>query len=207
MPMFISFEGLDYCGKTTQAFLLTDFFKSKGKNVILLREPGGTPISEKIRSILLDEEYEDLTFVAELLLFSAARNQLVKQVIQPALKDNRIVICDRFVDSTTVYQGYGRGINLEYITIINKISTDGLMPDYTFFLDIEVEEMLNRREIARGVADRMESSGIEFFNKVRNGFWQVAQNSPDRFIVINGKNPIDQIHKEIRKFILDKVSI
>lgn len=205
--MFISFEGLDYCGKTTQAFLLTDFFKSKGKNVILLREPGGTPISEKIRSILLDEEHEDLTFVAELLLFSAARNQLVKQVIQPALKDNRIVICDRFVDSTTVYQGYGRGINLEDITIINKISTDGLMPDYTFFLDIEVEEMLNRREIARGVADRMESSGIEFFNKVRNGFWQVAQNSPDRFIVINGKNPIDQIHKEIRKFILDKVSI
>jgi len=205
--MFISFEGLDYCGKTTQASLLADFFKSKGKSVILLREPGGTPISEKIRSILLDENHEDLTFVAELLLFSAARNQLVKQVIQPALKDDRIVICDRFVDSTTVYQGYGRGINLEDISIINKISTDGLMPDYTFFLDIDVEEMLSRREIARGVADRMESSGIEFFNRVRNGFWQVAQNSPDRFIVINGKNPIDQIHKEIRQFFLDKVSI
>ena len=205
--MFISFEGLDYSGKTTQAAILADALKRDGREVLLLREPGGTAISEKVRSILLDGEHGELTSVAELLLFSAARNQLVQQVIRPALEKKKIVICDRFVDSTTVYQGFGRGLNLEDVKAVNRISTGGIMPEFTFFLDIEVEEMLRRREVARGTADRMESSGIEFFRRVRDGFWSLAQESPIRFIVINGTRSIDLIHSEIRDFIYKKASL
>jgi dTMP kinase len=205
--MFISFEGLDYSGKTTQAAILADALKRDGREVLLLREPGGTAISEKVRSILLDGEHGELTSVAELLLFSAARNQLVQQVIRPALEKKKIVICDRFVDSTTVYQGFGRGLNLEDVKAVNRISTGGIMPEFTFFLDIEVEEMLRRREVARGTADRMESSGIEFFRRVRDGFWILAQESPIRFIVINGTRSIDLIHSEIRDFIYKKASL
>jgi dTMP kinase len=205
--MFISFEGLDYSGKTTQAAILADALKRDGREVLLLREPGGTAISEKVRSILLDGEHGELTSVAELLLFSAARNQLVQQVIRPALEKKKIVICDRFVDSTTVYQGFGRGLNLEDVKAVNRISTGGIMPEFTFFLDIEVEEMLRRREVAHGTADRMESSGIEFFRRVRDGFWILAQESPIRFIVINGTRSIDLIHSEIRDFIYKKAAL
>lgn len=205
--MFISFEGLDYSGKTTQAAILTDALKRDGREVLLLREPGGTAISEKVRSILLDGEHGELTSVAELLLFSAARNQLVQQVIRPALEKKKIVICDRFVDSTTVYQGFGRGLNLEDVKAVNRISTGGIMPEFTFFLDIEVEEMLRRREVVRGTADRMESLGIEFFRRVRDGFWSLAQESPIRFIVINGTRSIDLIHSEIRDFIYKKAAL
>jgi dTMP kinase len=205
--MFISFEGLDYSGKTTQAAILADALKRDGREVLLLREPGGTAISEKVRSILLDGEHGELTSVAELLLFSAARNQLVQQVIRPALEKKKIVICDRFVDSTTVYQGFGRGLNLEDVKAVNRISTGGIMPEFTFFLDIEVEEMLRRRKVARGTADRMESSGIEFFRRVRDGFWSLAQESPIRFIVINGTRSIDLIHSEIRDLIYKKASL
>ncbi len=205
--MFISFEGLDYSGKTTQAAILADALKRDGREVLLLREPGGTAISEKVRSILLDGEHGELTSVAEMLLFSAARNQLVQQVIRPALEKKKIVICDRFVDSTTVYQGFGRGLNLEDVKAVNRISTGGIMPEFTFFLDIEVEEMLRRREVARGTADRMESSGIEFFRRVRDGFWILAQEYPARFIVVNGTRSIDLIHSEIRDFIYKKASL
>ncbi len=205
--MFISFEGLDYSGKTTQAAILTDALKRDGREVLLLREPGGTAISEKVRSILLDGEHGELTSVAELLLFSAARNQLVQQVIRPALEKKKIVICDRFVDSTTVYQGFGRGLNLEDVKAVNRISTGGIMPEFTFFLDIEVEEMLRRREVVRGTADRMESLGIEFFRRVRDGFWSLAQESPIRFIVINGTRSIDLIHSEIRDFVYKKAAL
>lgn len=205
--MFISFEGLDYSGKTTQASMLADALKRDGRNVILLREPGGTFISEKVRSILLDEKHAEITPVAELLLFSAARNQLVRQVIQPALKDKKIVICDRFVDSTTVYQGSGRGLDSEDVKAVNRIATGGIMPRFTFFLDVGVEEMLRRREIAPGAADRMESSGIEFYGRVRDGFWSLAQEAPHRFIVVNGMQSIEEIHLDIRNFIRKKANL
>jgi dTMP kinase len=205
--MFISFEGIDYSGKTTQAAMLADALKRSGKGVLLLREPGGTVISERVRSILLDSKHDELTPVAELLLFSAARNQLIQEVIRPALQQNKIVICDRFVDSTTVYQGFGRGLNLNDVKAVNEISTDGILPAFTFFLDIEVEEMLRRREAVSGTADRMESAGIEFYQKVRDGFWNIAQLSPERFIVINGNRSIDIIHNEIHDFIFKKVSL
>ncbi len=195
--MLITFEGIDYSGKSTQAKLLVDRLEKHGKEVVFLREPGGTSISEKIRNILLDKKHLELKQITELFLFSAARTQLVNEVILPALQAGKVVVCDRFYDSTTAYQGYGRGINLDDIQAINRIATSGTKPHLTFFIDIEIDEIF-KRQIAAGLsADRMESSGRDFFERVRNGYWQLAEMESDRFIVVSGKLQIDEIHKEI----------
>ncbi|MBU1298733.1 MAG: dTMP kinase [Bacteroidetes bacterium] len=200
--MLISFEGLDFSGKTTQIKLLVDRLKSAGHDTVLVREPGGTPISEKIRNILLDNKNKEMTQIAELFLFSAARNQLVNQVILPSMKDGKIVICDRFYDSTTAYQGYGRGINIEAITKINEIATMRTKPDLTFFIDIPINEITKRRLSANtSIIDRMESSGEKFYEKVRNGYLEIAKNEPERFFVINGLQDVNTIHDTIWKII------
>ncbi|MDI6778665.1 MAG: dTMP kinase [Bacteroidota bacterium] len=199
--MLISFEGLDFSGKTTQIKLLVDRLKSAGHDTVLVREPGGTPISEKIRSILLDNKNKEMTQIAELFLFSAARNQLVNQVILPSMKDGKIVICDRFYDSTTAYQGYGRGINIEAITKINEIATMRTKPDLTFFIDIPINEITKRRLSVNTSIDRMESSGEKFYEKVRNGYLEIAKNEPERFFVINGLQDVNTIHDTIWKII------
>lgn len=203
--MFISFEGIDFSGKTTHAKLLVEFLKERQKPVLFLREPGGTPISEKIREILLDKIHLGMSGVAELFLFSAARAQLVREVIRPALDKKVIVICDRFTDSTVAYQGYGRGIGLDAVKIINEIATGSLSPDLTFFVDIPVEEVYRRQAASGAAADRMESSGSEFFEKVRNGYWSLAQETPDRFVVVNGTRPIGEIQDEMRQIIMKRV--
>jgi dTMP kinase len=195
--MFLTFEGLDFSGKTTQAKLLVERLQEQGNEVLMLREPGGTIISEKIRDILLDKENHGLTQVAELFLFSAARTQLVREVIQPAIKANKIVVCDRFYDSTTAYQGYGRGVNLDGVHAINRIATLGIIPTLTFFIDITPDEIM-RRQIATSVAtDRMESAGKEFFERVRNGYWKLAETESHRVVVVNGQRSVDEIHAEI----------
>ena len=195
--MLITFEGIDYSGKSTQAKLLVDRLEKHGKEVVFLREPGGTSISEKIRNILLDKKHLELKQITELFLFSAARTQLVNEVILPALQAGKVVVCDRFYDSTTAYQGYGRGINLNDIQAINRIATLGTKPHVTFFIDIEIDEIF-KRQIAAGLsADRMESSGRDFFERVRNGYWKLAEMESGRFIVVSGKLQIDEIHREI----------
>ena len=199
--MLISFEGLDFSGKTTQIKLLVDRLKSAGHDTVLVREPGGTPISEKIRNILLDNKNKEMTQIAELFLFSAARNQLVNQVILPSMKDGKIVICDRFYDSTTAYQGYGRGINIGAITKINEIATMGTKPDLTFFIDIPINEITKRRLLANVSTDRMESSGEKFYEKVRDGYLEIAKHEPERFFVINGLQDVGTIHDTIWKLI------
>lgn len=169
---------------------------------ILLREPGNTPISEQIREMLLQKKYMDMSSLTELLLFSASRAQLVEKIISPALKDNKIVICDRFYDSTVAYQGYGRGINLDDINNINRISTNGLIPDITFLINISVETSFKRSEIRKGESpDRMELSGIEFFNKVANGYLEIANNNPNRFIVIDGESDPEIVFNHLVKHI------
>jgi dTMP kinase len=203
--MLISFEGLDFSGKTTQIKLLVDRLNATGKDTVLVREPGGTPISEKIRSILLDNKNKEMTQIAELFLFSAARNQLVNQVILPSMKDGKIVICDRFYDSTTAYQGYGRGINIEAITKINEIATLGTKPDITFFIDIPIDEITKRCLSANASIDRMESSGEKFYEKVRNGYLEIAKQEPERFFVIDGLQDVDSIHETIWKIISKKL--
>ncbi len=195
--MLITFEGLDYCGKTTQAQLLVERLKQSDKAVLFIREPGGTSISEKIRAILLDKQHNELTQKTELFLFSAARTQLVSEVIRPALRVGKIVICDRFYDSTTAYQGYGRTLKLAEVLAVNKIAIEGIVPDLTIFVDIDIDEIFKRQEASGVSVDRMESSGREFFRKVRDGYWTLAQEESTRFIIVNGKRPVDVIHNEL----------
>ena len=203
--MLITFEGLDFSGKTTQIKLLVEKLKSYGNDVIVVREPGGTPISEKIREILLDKKNLEMTQVAEILLFSAARNQLVNQVMKPALEAGKVVICDRYYDSTTAYQGFGRGVNLDDVKRINKIATLGVVPDITFFVDIPIDEIKRRIEIAKSSTDRMESSGDSFYERARKGFFEIAESEPERFHIMDGLKNVETIHNEIWKAVNDKM--
>ena len=204
--MFITFEGLDYSGKSTQANLLVARLQQEGKRVVFLREPGGTTISEKIRAILLDRKNLEMSQLAELFLFEAARTQLVSEVIQPALQVGKLVVCDRFYDSTTVYQGYGRGLNLEEVTSINRLAILGTTPDVTFLIDVDSKEIKRRQTAASVGADRMESSGDDFYEKVRAGYHRIAEAEPNRFKVINGIRAKEEIHNEIWNIIMMKLT-
>ncbi|MFA6541973.1 MAG: dTMP kinase, partial [Bacteroidota bacterium] len=184
--MFFTFEGIDCCGKTTQVKLLVETLKSRNLDFLLLREPGGTVISERIREILLDKKNHSMTQISELLLFSASRAQLVNEVIKPSLSKNTIVICDRYVDSTTAYQGFGRGLPLGAVKTINRVATMDVMPKKTFFLDISLQEMHTRRNGNREEIDRMEMGTEEFYHRVRDGYLEMAKSEPNRFITIDG---------------------
>lgn len=194
--MFITFEGLDFSGKSTQAKLLVENLR-KRRIVHFLREPGGTEISERIRVILLDKKNLDMTDAAEILLFSASRAQLVAQVILPALARGESVVCDRYCDSTTAYQGYGRGLNLDDVRAINHFATQGRMPDATFLIDIPIAEIERRKTIAGLTFDRMESAGREFYERVREGYLRLAAQEPERWLVVNGMNPIHAIETQV----------
>ncbi|MGE5437139.1 MAG: dTMP kinase [Syntrophothermus sp.] len=202
--MFITFEGIDFCGKSTQVELLTTYLVNKGKEVEIIREPGGTEISEKIRNILLDKKNSAMVMETEIFLFSAARAQLVREKIKTSLEKGIYVISDRFHDSTTAYQGFGRGIPLEYVNHINSLAIGNTIPDLTFFLDIEVEEAERRKSADSKVElDRIEMSEKEFYNKVRNGYLSLA-NTEKRFRIIDGKKSKEEIHyfiiNELNKF-------
>jgi dTMP kinase len=212
--MLITFEGLDFSGKTTQAHLLLDSLQHQPQThggkplpIHFIREPGGTGISERIRDILLDEKHLGMTAVAELLLFSASRTQLVHEVILPALRRGEIVLCDRYVDSTMAYQGYGRGINLEAVNTVNRLATDGIAPDLTFFVDIPVDE-IERRKTDAGVSfDRMEASGREFYERVRTGYLALARRDPVRWVCLDGLEPKEEIHRRILDVVENKLGI
>lgn len=196
--MFITFEGIDGCGKTTQLKLVNDYFKSKNINTLIIREPGGTVFSEKIRDILLSKS-SDITDISELLLFAAARNSLVQNVIRPALKNGTVVICDRFYDSTTAYQGYGRGIDLNQVELINQIATDGLTPDLTFYLKLSIDEA-NKRSSRRN-KDRIEDAGRKFFENVLVGYDEISQKEPIRVKIVPADGSISYTNNIILNFI------
>lgn len=195
--MFISFEGLDGCGKTTQINLLAEQLTARAYDVVFIREPGGTVISEKIREILLDKKHLGMDQITELLLFSAARSQVVNEVIRPALAEDKVVLSDRYVDSTTAYQGYGRGLRLGAVKTINTVATLGVMPELTFIIDLPLEELEQRKRGTGTEADRMELSGRAFYENVRRGYLAMAEAEPHRFKVINGEQGIDAIRTEI----------
>ena len=201
--MFITFEGIDFCGKTTQAKLLYEYLIKKKRKVIFAREPGGTYISEKIRDILLDKENHNMFFLTEFLLFSASRQQLVNEVIKPHLIKNYIVICDRYYDSSTAYQGYGGNLNLKQVKEINKIATDGLVPDLTFLIDIDYSEAQKRKRLVKNIDDRIEQKKKIYFRKVIKGYREIAKKEK-RFKVLDGKLPIDRIQNEIINFLKKK---
>ncbi len=195
--MFITFEGLDFSGKSTQAKMLHEYLKKNKIKTILLREPGGTTISEKVREIILDREHIEMTPLTEFMLFSASRSQLVSQVIKPHLKKGYVVICDRYYDSSTAYQSYGGKMELKQVLKVNDIATGGLKPDITFLIDISPADAFKRAALRAGAKDRMENKNTVFFKKVYNGFKDIARNNKKRFIVINGNLSIEAIHNII----------
>ena len=195
--MFTTFEGIDFCGKSTQIELLKSYLVEKKKKVRVIREPGGTEISEKIRSILLDKENSKMFMETEFLLFSASRTQLVREKIKPYLDEGIYVISDRFHDSSTAYQGYGRGISIEVILSIHKLAIGNTIPDITFFIDIPVEVAEQRRkEKLSEHLDRIENSEKDFYSRVRNGYLELAK-SENRFRILNGTDNIENIHEKI----------
>lgn len=191
----ITFEGIEASGKSTLSKMLFDWLKRSGVEAILTREPGGTAAGEEIRKILLNASLR-LDEKAEALLYAASRRQLVKEVIKPALNSGVIVVCDRFSDSFFAYQGYARGIDMEFLKAINREATEGIEPNLTFLIDLSVEEAFKRiRE-----KDRMELEGIEFHEKVRRGFLEIAKKESKRVVVLDGrKKPGDLMKEIIRK--------
>jgi dTMP kinase len=195
--MFITFEGIDFCGKSTQVELLEKFLRERGEKVEVLREPGGTEISEKIRKILLDKENHKMFMEAELLLFAASRAQLVREVIIPKLQEGYFILSDRFHDSSVAYQGYGRGIDLDFVSKLQNFAIDSAVPDITFFIDITLEEMKKRKAIfGKGNLDRIERSENEFYEKIRKGYIELSERE-ERFVRIDGMRTVEEIHEEI----------
>jgi dTMP kinase len=201
---FITFEGLDGSGKSTQMTLLARRLREMGRNVLVTAEPGGTPIGEQIRRILLDRANTGLRPIAELLLYFASRAQNVEEVILPALEQGRIVLSDRFTDSTLVYQGFGRGLGEEAVAALEKIACRGLKPDLTIYLDIDLETSLERArarnrtiEGERSVETRMDEQSAEFYRRVREGYEILARREPQRFRVIDGRRAPESVAADV----------
>ena len=192
---FISFEGIEGSGKSTQARLLAEYLKAEGFNVLLTEEPGGTVVGFKIREILLDPE-NSMDPLTELLLYSSSRAQHVREVIYPALMRNSIVITDRFHDSTVAYQGYARGIDLGIIKTLNDIVIPDLKPFITFLLDIDVEEGLKRNRAA-SKSDRFQIEPVEFHRRVRDGYLQIARQEPERVKLVDASGPPEDVSRKI----------
>lgn len=193
--MLITFEGPDGSGKTTQIELLKKYLKEKAYEVVITREPGGTNISEKIRNIILDNKNSEMCGMCEALLYAASRAQLVHEVIKPALNAGKMVITDRFVESSLVYQGIGRKLGVERIRNINEAAVDGLRADFIFMLSISYEEGLKRKEMQRDL-DRLENSGDDFHRMVFEGYIEISKVS-DRIITIDANRDIQSIHRDI----------
>jgi len=193
---FIVIDGPDGCGKSTQSKLLTQYLKQKGCKVLALREPGGTRISEKIRTILLDPKNYKMTEITELFLYMASRSQLVAELIKPALKSGKIVLCDRFLSSTIVYQGIAGGVGKKLVETIGKIATENIKPDITIILDVLPQEGLNRKKSA---PDRMEKKKLVFHEKVRLGFLSLAKSDSHQYKVIKSYGPIKEVQAKIQQ--------
>lgn len=198
--LFITFEGIDGCGKSTQITKLSEYLGETSREVLLVREPGGTVVGEKIRSVLLDKKNDGMDPVCELLLFEAARAQIVSEVIRPALSEGKIVISDRFFDSTFAYQGYARELGEDMVRMLNSTATCGLSPDITFLLDIDPEEAFIRRRERGEATDRMEALGNSFQAKVRDGYIKLADKE-DRVKKIDASRDRNDIAEEIRSIV------
>ena len=201
MSLFITFEGIEGCGKTTQIGHLTSFFKKNRHPFLLTREPGGTKVGEKIRRILLSSDNGGIEPMAELFLYVADRIQHCRQVIAPALREGKVVLCDRFADATTVYQGFGRGLDLGWIEEIHARALKNIKPDLTFLLDLPVEVGLRRawKRLERDQTreDRFEKEALDFHQRIRDGYLTLARNEPGRIIVLDGSKNEEALHREI----------
>lgn len=194
--LFISVEGTDGSGKTTQIARMKEYLEGLGYRVLLTREPGGTGIGEKIRSILLDRGNAEMSSTTEMLLYASARAQLMAEVIKPALEDGIMVIADRFVDSSLVYQGFGRGLGVTKVMEVNRIAIGGILPDLTLFFDIDPEAALVRREAATG-KDRIEMERMDFHWRVYKGYQELLRIYPDRIISVAANRSVEEIAKDV----------
>ena len=199
--LFITFEGTDGCGKTTQIERLKDYFESQGRKVIMTREPGAKGLGTKLREILLNYDGE-VSSNCESFLFLADRAQHIDTIIKPAIERGEIVLCDRHIDSTVAYQGYGRGLDLDRIRMLNDIATSGMKPDITFVFDIDVE---TAQERVGNTKDRMESAGLEFFKRVRQGFLEIAKTEPNRVKVLDATQTRDEISEQVVEYVKELV--
>lgn len=208
---FITFEGPEGSGKSTQATMLTHELKERGYEVMLTREPGGTRISNEIRKILLSKSFREIRPLTELFLFSAGRAQHIEEKIIPNLEKGKIVICDRFTDSTIAYQGFGRNFALDTINHLNELATRAVVPDLTFLLNINVEEGLLRamqlhKDSVSGKGDRFETEEIDFHRRVQNGFLDLLKKNPDRIVYIDASKNKQQIQEQIQKVLYERLN-
>ncbi|HPG40707.1 MAG TPA: dTMP kinase [bacterium] len=204
---FITFEGIDYSGKSVQAQLLCQKLQDLRLPVVAIRDPGATRISEEIRRILLDNKNHEMSYRTELLLYEAARAQMVHEIIAPALAKGQVVICDRFFDSTTAYQGYGRQLDLDVIKQANMLGANEIVPDLTFLIDIDVHTACARRIKQEMSADRLEAEGLEFQNRVRQGYLQIAGEYKQRIYVLNGEQSIEKLSLEIIQHVKNRLKL
>lgn len=194
--LFITFEGIEGCGKSTQVGLLADWFNRQRYNdVVVTREPGGTAIGDNLRNLLLDPDFKEMTAATETLMYAASRAQLVSQVIRPALQSEKVVICDRYIDSTLAYQVWGRGLDFQTVVSINEWATGGLIPDLTFLLRVSAELGLGRA-IGRE-PDRLEQESLHFHRLVEAGYEELAVKYIERFVLIDARDPISEVHKHV----------
>ncbi len=203
MSLFITFEGIDGSGKTLQIKCLKEYLESLGYELVVVREPGGTKIGEKIRNILLDNNNTNINYEAEALLYAASRAQLISEVIKPALDDKKIVISDRFIDSTLMYQGILRGLGVEKIQEINNFAVQNIKPDITFLLDVTVE-VSSKRKKNRANLDRLDNEKEDFYRKLRQEYLSLASNNRDRIVVINSMRSPNVVSEGISKVLKSK---
>lgn len=202
--MFISFEGIEGSGKSTQIELIEELIRAKGYQVKKLREPGTTKLGEKIRNIFLEKTTETVDPITEAFLLYASRKHLDQNFLRQNLSDGAIVIADRYADATLAYQSYGKGLDHNFVKLIHD-SSQLLSPDLTFYMDISAE--LSRERISDREMDRMESESIDFFKKVREGYLQIAHDNPKRVVVLDANKTIDELHESIKKIISNKLNV
>ena len=202
--MFISFEGIEGSGKSTQIELIEELIRAKGYQVKKLSEPGTTELGEKIRNIFLEKTTETVDPITEAFLLYASRKHLDQNFLRQNLNDGAIVIADRYADATLAYQSYGKGLDQNFVKLIHDYS-QLLSPDLTFYMDISAE--LSRERISDREMDRMESESIDFFKKVREGYLQIAHDNPERVVVLDANKTVDQLHESIKKIISNKLNV
>ncbi|WP_231493459.1 dTMP kinase [Alicyclobacillus macrosporangiidus] len=195
--MFITFEGLDGAGKSTQIERLRARLEASGRRVMCTREPGGTPLGDALRALLLDPARRDIAPRTEALLYAASRAQLLWERVRPALARGDVVLCDRYVDASLAYQGEGLGLGMDAVAAVNRFATGGLKPDLTFLLDVPVAVSRGRVQAGRGQADRIEQRGDEYFNLVRDAFLRIAAAEPERIVVLDGTRDAQALEQEI----------
>lgn len=211
MGCFITFEGIEGCGKTTQMKLLSERLSASGVPVVVTREPGGCPISLKIREILLDAENANMVPLTELFLYAAARAQHMAEIIEPGIKAGKVVLCDRFTDATIAYQGFGRRLDLPLIQELNRLATGQVRPDLTVLIDCPVETGLSRAmsriEAATGAREeRFELESVQFHERVRSGYLELAASDADRFIVVDGAGSMAEVEAAINAAVSSRLS-